>query len=193
MRAVTHLADDATAALDLSDIARGDGYLFVRDGVGLAGRGIAARASTDEMPALLASIEHEDRTGGDDDVSAVAIGWVPYDPSQPGELIVPAVTVRKTADGRRLVTVVDGAVECLPAPHAPSPSASGYTIEPVTAIDRYLAAVATTRDAVRDGHLTKRRPNCSSRSTAPRSARTRSPARHRARATSRRTRRSPPP
>ena len=67
MRAVTRLADDATAALDLSDIARGDGYLFVRDGVGLAGRGVAARASTDEMPALLASIEHDDRTGGDDD------------------------------------------------------------------------------------------------------------------------------
>ena len=156
MRAVTHLADDDIAALDLSDIARGDGYLFVRDGVGLAGRGVAARASTDEMPALLASIEHEDRTGGDDDdVSPVAIGWVPYDPSQPGELIVPAVTVRKTADGRRLVTVVDDAVECLPAPQAPSPSASGYTIAPVTAIDRYLAAVATTRDAVRNGRLTK--------------------------------------
>jgi len=68
---------------------------------------------------------------------------------------VPAVTVRKTADGRRLVTVVDDAVECLPAPQAPSPSASGYTIAPVTAIDRYLAAVATTRDAVRNGRLTK--------------------------------------
>ena len=43
MRAVTTVADDATAALDLSDIARGDGFLFVRDGVGLAGRGVAAR------------------------------------------------------------------------------------------------------------------------------------------------------
>ena len=32
-----------TAALDLNDIARGDGFLFVRDGVGLAGRGVAAR------------------------------------------------------------------------------------------------------------------------------------------------------
>ncbi|MET0324777.1 MAG: isochorismate synthase [Ilumatobacteraceae bacterium] len=155
MRAVTRLADDATAALDLSDIARGDGFLFARDGVGLAGRGIAARASTDEMPTLLASIDHDDRTGGGDPVGPVAIGWLPYDPTTPGELIVPAVTVRKTADGRRLVTVIDDALECLPAPHAPSPSASAYRIEPVTAIDRYLAAVATTRDAVRDGRLTK--------------------------------------
>ena len=29
--------------VDLNDIARGDGYLFVRDGVGVAGRGVAAR------------------------------------------------------------------------------------------------------------------------------------------------------
>ena len=42
-RAVTCVADDATAALDLNDIARDDGFLFVRQGVGLAGRGVAAR------------------------------------------------------------------------------------------------------------------------------------------------------
>ena len=32
-------------ALDLNDVARGDGFLFVRDGVGLAGRGVAARVA----------------------------------------------------------------------------------------------------------------------------------------------------
>jgi isochorismate synthase len=154
MRAVTRLADDATAALDLNDIARGDGFLFVRDGVGLAGRGVAARAPADEAAALLRSIEHDDATGGSA-TAPVAIGWLPFDPAGCGELVVPAVTVRKTADGRRLVTTVEGADECLPAPHPPSPSASAYTIEPVTPIEHYLAAVAATRDAVRDGRLTK--------------------------------------
>ena len=71
MRAVTRLADDATAGLDLSDIAGGDGFLFVRDGVGLAGRGVAARASADEIQALLAAIDHDDETGGADDVRPV--------------------------------------------------------------------------------------------------------------------------
>ncbi len=85
----------------------------------------------------------------------MAIGWVPFEPRARGELVVPAVTVRKTADGRRLVTTIDGAAEPLPAPHPPSPSASAYTIEPVTPVDHYLAAVAATRDAVRDGRLTK--------------------------------------
>ena len=74
----------------------------------------------------------------------MAIGWVPFDPAGPGELVVPAVTLRKTADGRRLVTTIDGADEPLPAAQPPSPSASAYTIEPVTPVDHYLAAVAAT-------------------------------------------------
>ena len=31
--------------LDLNDVAAGDGVLFVRDGVGLAGRGVVARVT----------------------------------------------------------------------------------------------------------------------------------------------------
>ena len=39
-RSLDEVLDSATAAeLDLNDIARGDGTLFVRDGVGFAGRG----------------------------------------------------------------------------------------------------------------------------------------------------------
>ena len=153
MRAVTTIADDATAGLDLNDIARGDGFLFVRDGVGLAGRGVATRAPVSAAPALLASIEHEDRSGSG--AHPVAVGWVPFDPRADGEVIVPAVTVRKLGDGRRLVTVVDDAVDSLAAPRMPRPSAAAYTIEPVTPVDDYLAAVAAARDAVRAGTLTK--------------------------------------
>ena len=65
MKAVTRLADDAVRQLDLNDIARGDGFLFVRDGVGFAGRGVALRVPFDDAPALLASIDHADETGLD--------------------------------------------------------------------------------------------------------------------------------
>ena len=41
-----------------------------------------------------------------------------------------------------------------PAPR-PEPRAQQFTVEPLTPIDRYLAAVTTARDAVRDGRLTK--------------------------------------
>ena len=65
MRAVTRRADDATRALDLNDVARGDGFLFVRDGVGFAGRGVAARVAVDGVPAVLGAIDHVDETGFD--------------------------------------------------------------------------------------------------------------------------------
>jgi isochorismate synthase len=152
-RAVTWVADDETAALDLNDIARDDGFLFVREGVGLAGRGVAARFPIAEACAGLAAIEHDDRSGTG--VAPVGIGWVPFDPDGSGEVVVPAVAVRKLADGRRLVTTIDGATEQLAAPRAPSPSASAYTIEPVTPVEQYLAAVGAARDAVRAGALTK--------------------------------------
>ena len=46
MRAVTVPLDTvADGPVDLNDVARGDGYLFVRDGVGFAGRGVAAPGS----------------------------------------------------------------------------------------------------------------------------------------------------
>jgi len=44
MRAVTRPLLDA---IELDDLAASDGYLFVRDGVGIAGRGVAARVSAD--------------------------------------------------------------------------------------------------------------------------------------------------
>jgi isochorismate synthase len=153
MRAVTTVADDRTADIDLSDIARDDGFLFVRDGVGLAGRGVAARAPADAIADLLATIDHDDRAGGCG--GPVAIGWLPYDPAGAGELVVPAVTLRKLADGRRLLTVIDDADELLAAPAAPSPTAAAYAIEPVTPVDHYLAAVAAARAAVRAGAITK--------------------------------------
>ena len=146
-----------TRDLDLNDVARGDGYLFVRDGVGIAGRGVAARVPLQDVPAALASIDHVDEVGG---VHPVALGVVPFEPGTPCELVIPAVLVGKAADGRRWVTTITGdGLDDSPADLTggtrPTPRAQAFTVGPLTPVDRYLAAVTAARDAVRDGRLTK--------------------------------------
>lgn len=152
MRAhTTPLADD----LDLNDVARGDGFLFVRDGVGVAGRGVAARVPLAEVAAFLAAIEHLDEVGG---VHPIALGAIPFERGTPCELVVPTVLVGKAADGRRWVTTIDdGAttITDLRATGRPAPRAQEFTVRPLTPVDRYLAAVTAARDAVRSGALTK--------------------------------------
>lgn len=154
MRAVSYIAGDATRSLDLNDVARGDGFLFVRDGVGVAGRGVAARLGFDETPAVLAAIDHDDRTGLG--VHPLGVGWIPFLPGEPGEVVIPAVTVSKSASGECWVTVIDGADPSVLPPPAPPPTAADtYAIEQVTPTETYLAAVAAARDAVQVGRLTK--------------------------------------
>lgn len=165
MRSTSRLADERTRALDLNDIAGDDGFLFVRDGVGVAGRGVAARLPFDEAPGLLAAIEHTDETGAG--VTPLGIGWIPFRPGEPGEVVVPRVAMVKSATGACWVTTVDpgdGTIEAvgagsgaalLDAAAAPPPAADGYRIEQVTATDVYLAAVESARGAVRQGRLTK--------------------------------------
>ena len=138
--------------VDLNDVAGGEGFLFVRDGVGIAGRDVAARISPRDVPAALAAIEHVDEVG---DIHPLAIGSIPFEPDTPCELIIPRVVVGKAADGRRWVTVIDDAsFDITPAPR-PQPRAQAFNVAPLTEVDHYLAAVTTARDAVRDGVLTK--------------------------------------
>jgi isochorismate synthase len=154
MRAVSEPAEEATRRLDLNDVARDDGYLFVRDGVGLAGRGVAARIPFDEAPAALAAIEHDDRTALG--VAPVGIGWIPFVPGEPGEIVIPRVVVVKTAAGDSWVTRIESDdVGDLAATAAPQPSTDTYRIEQVTPTATYLAAVAAARNAVHAGRLTK--------------------------------------
>src|SRR5690606_18936453 len=123
-----------------------------------------ARVPFDEAAALLADIDHDDRTGLDG-ARAAGAGWspgpralgaLPFVPGNPAELVVPATMVVKSADGACWVTTVgDGAGDPLAPPAPPTPAASEYRIRPVTPVDTYLAAVAAARDAVRAGRITK--------------------------------------
>ncbi|MEN9823142.1 MAG: hypothetical protein RLZ04_1568 [Actinomycetota bacterium] len=159
MRSRSSLLDADTAArLDLNDVARGDGLLFVRDGVGMAGRGVAARVGIDEAVAFLAALDHDAPEGAP---LPVAVGSVPFVPGAAGSLTVPAVTVVRRADGTAWVIEVEGGIEAPDVASAlapvsrPQPRAQEFAVRPLTPVERYLAAVTAARDAVRSGALTK--------------------------------------
>jgi len=158
MKAVTRpLSDHVDGAIDLNDVAGGDGTLFVRNAVGVAGRGVAATVAVDEAAAFLAGLEHDSTVPG---AGPVAIGCVPFVPGSAADLIVPSIQFRKDASGTSSVTIVgdvddDAVVEAL-RPRSPSPAtAASWSIDPGVDADEYLAAVAAARDAVRAGKLTK--------------------------------------
>lgn len=150
MRAVTRVLDPAP---DLNDVAGDDGFLFVRDGIGFAGRGVAVRTTWDEIPAILNDVVHTDESGSNTP-GPVAIGTMPFAVDRPGVAVVPRTLVGKDGNGNCWVTSIDDA----PVPHfaaAPPPMAASFDVAPLTPIDSYLAAVTSAREAVRDGRLIK--------------------------------------
>jgi isochorismate synthase len=140
--------------IDLNGVARGDGYLFVREGVGLAGRGVVARVDARDAPALLAEIDRDDEVGLPGS-GPVAFGALPFRPDSPGELVVPAVVVGKAADGTRWITSIDGAEAELHPAAPPAARASGFRLRPGADPAAFQSWVVTGRDAVRAGRLDK--------------------------------------
>ena len=63
------------ASVDLNDIAGSDGFLFVRNGIGYAGRGVAQRVAMSQVEQVLRDIDHQNTTGID--VSPMAFGVIP--------------------------------------------------------------------------------------------------------------------
>ena len=139
--------------IDLNDVARDDGFLFVRDGVGLAGRGIAARVDAAEAVAMLRSISCENEVGGPG-TGPVAFGSLPFIPDSPATFVIPAVVVAKREDGTCWLTRIDDAEPELFA-QRPVPSAAEFRVQPASSVEVYLRAVGAARDAVRAGMLSK--------------------------------------
>jgi len=149
--------------VDLNDIARGDGLLFVRDGVGVAARGVACESKSDDIAAVLSSI-----VVAPGSLPPRAIGALPFAPGSTGTFVVPAVSGVKTASGaQHVVAVADDAPtaealltkahdEITGATHPkPRPHAGRFRVGALTDVDTYLAAVTSARDAVRRGDITK--------------------------------------
>ena len=158
MKAVTRpLSAYSDRPVDLNDIAGGDGVLFVRNAVGIAGRAVAATVPVDEAADFLAGLDHDSTVPG---AGPVALGCIPFVPGAPADLVVPRIQVRKDAVGATSVTLVgevdDELVTEALLPREPSrATAASWSIEPEVDVDRYLAAVVAARDAVRAGELTK--------------------------------------
>jgi isochorismate synthase len=148
-------------SIDLNDIAGGDGYLFVRDGVGFAGTGVAFETTAVDAHSALGRIETT--TGA----HPIAFGAIPFVSDPRARFVVPSIVVEKLGDGTTLVTAVAGdhasatkslesAISDMRAvPHSRPVTAGSFSVSPLVAVDTYLAAVAAARDAVRGGHLTK--------------------------------------
>ena len=150
MRATTQFFD---AAVDLNDVAGGDGYLFVRDGVGFAGQGIAHSISADTAAEFLRTIEHDNQTSID--VGPIAIGNIAFQRMAPATLVIPRKVVGKDEAGNCWVTTIDDAPPTISPALASQPKPSTFNVEPITPIETYKKAVLAARDAVRSGAITK--------------------------------------
>ena len=153
--------------VDLNDVCRGDGMLFVRDGVGAAGRGSVAVVNEDDLDRVLAGLQPVDGEAPPHGHGPHLFGVVPFLPREAARFVLPRAVVTKDADGQCWVTVIgadpasltdeefDNAVEEALRTAQPVVTANSYSVSPVTSVDAYLAAVGAARDAVRAGQLLK--------------------------------------
>ena len=167
MRATTRLLSEFSTTftadqIDLTAIAGSDGMLFVRNGIGFATRGVAARVASHEAREFLANIQVDDSVHAPGS-GPVLIGAIPFDSKQPHDFVLPKLLVCKSDDGRCWVTTIQDTeldksesidLELSPT-HAPSATSSSYTVTPGVDIETYLQAVTAARDAVRSGAITK--------------------------------------
>ena len=167
MRAITRLLSEVSSSytnqvIDLNAIAGSDGMLFVRNGIGFATRGVAARVSSHEAKSFLANIEVDDSVKAPGS-GPVFVGAIPFDSREPHDFILPKILVCKADDGRCWVTTIhDTALDPsesidfdLRPVNALSASSSSYTVTPGVDVDTYLRAVTAARDAVRSRSITK--------------------------------------
>lgn len=160
----------ATIRLDqdvaLRDVAGADGYLFAREGAGRAGRGVAGRFDRSEVADVLAGAT---RVGaGDEGASGpVAFGALPFLPTAPAELVVPALTVGRRTNGTRWATTVtaDGSTPPDPAemlaatlaenPYRPDPGPGRFEVSSSRPPREWVEAVENAAGRIRAGELDK--------------------------------------
>ena len=155
MRSTTQLLSAVTnQQVDLNDFASNGGYLFVRDGVGVAGQGIAKRVARNELAATLSAINDNNQSGLVE-AGPIAIGCIPFNSSDPHDFVIPKVVVGKTTEGQHWVTTIDDAEFDFHAPEDIRPFAASFMVNPGVPVDHYLEAVRLTALAVRENKIDK--------------------------------------
>ena len=157
-----------TEQFDLNTVCRGDGFLFVRDGIGVAGRQAIHSVPEAEAMTFLGSLtpsKLSDSTHANN--GPILFVLVPFSPSQSAEFILPRITFRKTNDQDPTVTLIGEseddltdekfyqAITAAITSPPPRPNSNSYRVSPRTAVGHYLDAVVQARDAVRAGELQK--------------------------------------
>ncbi len=155
MRSTTRLLSDLSdSQIDLNDFAGSDGYLFVRDGVGVAGRGVAQRVDRNTAESCLRNIK-DDNQSGVADAGPIAIGCIPFTSTDAHEFVIPKVVIGKTQSGEQWITRVDDAKFEFEQSQTPVPAAASFSVNPGVSVDHYLEAVRLTAEAVRENKLAK--------------------------------------
>ena len=156
----------APDAIDLVALAGDEGLLFSREGKGFAARGQALRIdvpgcadAADVVESALAAVEVDDEVGLPG-TGVVALGALPFDPAEPGSLVVPRVLVGVAPDGRAwLTTVGEGSAPSLGldalAPPAPRMSPDGFNLGGGQSHQDWCEMIARATDAIRSGALEK--------------------------------------
>ncbi|MGI8756964.1 MAG: chorismate-binding protein, partial [Acidimicrobiales bacterium] len=96
---------DPAVEVDLLALAGADGFLFARNGVGVAGRGEAARLPRADAAKLLCGIVADDPLAHPG-TGPLAFGALPFVPGAPADLVVPEVIVGRSADGATWITTI---------------------------------------------------------------------------------------
>jgi len=141
------------ASVDLNDIAGSDGFLFVRNGIGYAGRGVAQRVVMSQVEQVLRDIDHQNTTGID--VSPIAFGVIPFDSTATNEFIIPQQIVGKDENGNCWLTTIDNADSEVQIRQSVGASSNDFAVTALTPIETYRQAVLGARSAVREGRITK--------------------------------------
>jgi menaquinone-specific isochorismate synthase len=155
MRSTTRLLSDLSdSQIDLNDFAGSEGYLFVRDGVGVAGRGVAQRVDRNTAESFLRNIK-DDNQSGVADAGPIAIGCIPFTSTDAHEFVIPKVVIGKTQSGEQWITTVDDTEFEFEQSQKPLAVASSFSVNPGVSVDHYLEAVRLTAEAVRENKLAK--------------------------------------
>ncbi len=155
MLAVTKLVSQISdEPFDLTGFARGDGFLFAKNEIGVAAQDVAISVNPADVLSTLKKIEHQNLTSISG-AGPIALGCIPFDSKQPHEFVIPRVVVGRNISGDEWVTIIDDANPDFTSRLKNSNTSEILTVSPGVSVEHYLDAVRLTRDAVRRGEFAK--------------------------------------
>ena len=159
-------SETVTDPFDLNSVCRGDGFLFVQDGIGVAARSSYTQVQGRHASHFLASLDSY-RKYDDPSLSPLLFGVFPFLPSDEALFYLPHFLLRKHPNGSCTATMMgesdldltdqlfSAALQDAISPQTPAVSSNSFSVEPGVSVDHYLRAVSSARDAVKNGDIQK--------------------------------------